>query len=85
MPLSLFLLCKRSGPCHAAYAIFPSVVFLQNSSVYTGQLNTLIDVRGNDLCVVLVAVFIHIRYDTWHMIHQQSTMTFYRSGERWFR
>ena len=45
-------------------------------NVYTGPADALINVLGNDLCVIPVALFIHIRYDTWHMIHQQSTMTF---------
>lgn len=45
-------------------------------NVYTNQADALINVLGNDLCVAAVALFIHIRYDTWHMIHQQSTMTF---------
>lgn len=45
-------------------------------NVYAGQADALINVPGNDLCVIPVTLFIRIRYDTWHMIHQQSTMTF---------
>lgn len=69
---------------------FPNLpfVFLQNCervssrvrgvtrNVYTGQADALINVQGNDLCVKPVALFIHIRYGAWRMIHQQSTMTF---------
>lgn len=43
-------------------------------NVYTAD--ALINVLGNDLCVIPVGLFIHIRYGTWHMINQQSTLTF---------
>ena len=44
--------------------------------VYTGQAGTLKNVQGNDLCVILVTLYIHIQYDTWHMICLQSAVTF---------
>lgn len=45
-------------------------------NVCTGLSGALINVLRNDLCVKPVTLFIHIRYYTWHMIHEQSTMTF---------
>lgn len=45
-------------------------------NVSSGQADALINVLGNDLCLKPVTLFIRIRYGTWHMIHQQSTVTF---------
>lgn len=45
------------------------------------QGDALINVPGDDLCVIAVTAFIHIQYGTWQPIHQCSTVTFNHTDE----